>query len=58
MPIDEQEKDRPGKVFVGGLTPDVTEEDLEKKFTAYGRVTEGTNIFNISLLKRCIDSVF
>ncbi|CAC5405398.1 RBMX [Mytilus coruscus] len=40
MPIDEQEKDRPGKVFVGGLTPDVAEEDLEKKFTAYGRVTE------------------
>jgi hypothetical protein len=33
MPVDEHsEKDRPGKVFVGGLTPNINEQDLEKQF--------------------------
>ena len=38
---EEQEKDRPGKVFVGGLVSELTEEDLEQKFSVYGRLTEG-----------------
>lgn len=42
MPVDEHsEKDRPGKVFVGGLTPNINEQDLEKQFSVYGRITEG-----------------
>ena len=41
MPVDEHsEKDRPGKVFVGGLTPNINEQDLEKQFSVYGRITE------------------
>lgn len=41
MPSDVIEKDRPGKVFVGGLPIDVTEKALEEKFSKFGRLTEG-----------------
>jgi len=41
MPTSDIEKDRPGKVFVGGLPGEFDEKDLEKKFSRYGRITEG-----------------
>jgi RNA recognition motif-containing protein len=28
-------------VFVGGLTPNINEQDLEKQFSVYGRITGG-----------------
>ncbi|XP_041357528.1 RNA binding motif protein, X-linked-like-1 isoform X2 [Gigantopelta aegis] len=34
------EQDRPGKMFVGGLSPDVDEKTLENAFSKYGRLTE------------------
>ena len=34
------EQDRPGKMFVGGLAPDVDEKTLENAFSKYGRLTE------------------
>ncbi|XP_033761138.1 RNA-binding motif protein, X chromosome-like isoform X4 [Pecten maximus] len=40
MPSDAIEKDRPGKVFVGGLPTDVDEKALEEKFSKFGRLTE------------------
>lgn len=56
MPIDASiEKDRPGKVFVGGLATEITEEDLEKKFSVYGRLTEGT-IYTYNLTRSIIDA--
>ncbi|XP_050405108.1 RNA-binding motif protein, X chromosome isoform X2 [Patella vulgata] len=34
------EKDRPGKLFIGGLSIDITEDRLEKVFGKYGRIIE------------------
>jgi RNA recognition motif-containing protein len=35
------EKDRPGKLFVGGLADDIDEKLLEREFAKFGRITEG-----------------
>ena len=35
------EKDRPGKLFVGGLAEDIDEKTLEREFSKFGRITEG-----------------
>lgn len=35
------EKDRPGKIFIGGLAEEIDEKNLEKEFSKYGRITEG-----------------
>lgn len=35
------EKDRPGKIFIGGLAVEVDEAVLEKEFSQFGRITEG-----------------
>ena len=37
------EKDRPGKLFVGGLAEDIDEKTLEREFSKFGRITEGKN---------------
>ncbi|PVD18589.1 hypothetical protein C0Q70_21139 [Pomacea canaliculata] len=34
------EKDRPGKIFIGGLAVEVDEAVLEKEFSQFGRITE------------------
>ncbi|XP_076453797.1 uncharacterized protein LOC143288971 isoform X3 [Babylonia areolata] len=34
------EKDRPGKLFVGGLAEDIDEKTLEREFSKFGRITE------------------
>ena len=34
-------EDRPGKIFVGGLDFDIDEEEFEKLFAKFGKVTEG-----------------
>ncbi|XP_070282793.1 RNA-binding motif protein, X-linked-like-2 [Myotis yumanensis] len=34
------EADRPGKLFIGGLSPDIDEKTLEAEFGKYGRVIE------------------
>ncbi|KAL8598898.1 hypothetical protein ACOMHN_015477 [Nucella lapillus] len=34
------EKDRPGKLFVGGLAEDIDEKTLEREFAKFGRITE------------------
>ncbi|XP_060559894.1 RNA-binding motif protein, X chromosome-like [Ruditapes philippinarum] len=33
-------EDRPGKIFVGGLDFDIDEEEFEKIFAKFGKVTE------------------
>ena len=33
-------KAKPGKIFIGGLKPDMTEEMIREAFEAYGTVTE------------------
>lgn len=35
------EADRPGKLFIGGLNTETTEEALEQYFGKYGRISEG-----------------
>ena len=35
------EVDRPGKIFVGGLSFDIDEAEFEKIFSKFGKVTEG-----------------
>lgn len=34
------EKDRPGKLFVGGLAEDIDEKVLQREFSKFGRITE------------------
>lgn len=42
MPVNEAiQRDRPGKLFIGGLAADITEDDLQTTFSVYGRLTEG-----------------
>lgn len=36
------EADRPGKLFIGGLDTETDEKALEKYFSKYGRIVEGT----------------
>ena len=35
------EKDRPGKIFVGGLSAEVDENLLDNLFGKYGKIIEG-----------------
>jgi RNA recognition motif-containing protein len=37
-------EDRPGKIFVGGLDFDIDEEEFEKIFAKFGKVTEGNSL--------------
>lgn len=39
------EADRPGKLFIGGLDTETDEKALEKYFSKYGRIVEGTYFF-------------
>lgn len=41
-------EDRPGKIFVGGLDFDIDEEEFEKIFSKFGKITEGSTLNKIS----------
>ena len=41
------EADRPGKLFIGGLSAETTKKSLEAEFGKYSRVLEGKSRINI-----------
>lgn len=41
------EDDRPGKLFVGGLSFDIDETEFEKIFSKFGKITEGKFLFEV-----------
>ena len=41
MPPRTYEKDKPGKLFVGGLAEELDEKGLEREFSKFGLILEG-----------------
>lgn len=53
--------DRPGKLLIGGLSAETTEESLEAEFGKYGHIVEGNSRIGydwVTELNRTLESTY